>query len=234
MELSKLYKQKNAEFAWYSIPASFELAGKCLEITYDDGEKTQLDFAAAPGLELSPGNGKTYPYLCAKIGVNRFFVSYIEEINCISLVIDTGEMLATRVIADATAKTTLSFGAVSSAESGNRHKVTDDFAGNAFIWSLGADATCVFKAEYGANSVAISLPLAGAGVPAVAASDFIAVKLAEGVYLQNATVTAEGHVFSIALASDFNNMLCAGGVFGVNNGDITHMIIGGYGCAAKQ
>ena len=233
MDLSTLHKLENTHYAWYSIPMSFELAGKHLDIVFDDGETTTLDFAAAPGMEVTPGNGKVYPYKCAKTGENRCLVSFCEGSICTSFVIDTGEGLVTRIIADASAKPSLSIGVISPGGSGGRHTVTGDFDGNAFVWSFGADTGCVFTAEYSAGAVSVSLPLAGGGIPDINVSEFTAVRLAEGVYLQTAVLTYEGSIFSVALTTDFSNMLCTGCVFGVNGGKITHRIIGGYGCAAK-
>jgi hypothetical protein len=262
MDLSKLYKRETALFNGYRIPASFELAGKCFDAVFDGGEKTRLDFAAAPGMEVALGSGKAYPYKCVKTGTNSYLVSYTDGSTCTSFAIDTESGLITRIDTDDSAKTSCSFGAISPASAGGQCIATGDFAGNAFEWSFGPEAQYIVKAQYEENSVSVSFPYAGAASlaaslaasssaplaasssalpaaspaapPAAAVSGFSAVRLAEGVYLQNAAVTINGQLFSVSLVTDLTNMLCRGLVFGVNNGNTTHEIIGGYGCAAKQ
>lgn len=234
MDLRSLNKRDKSGFNGYSIPASFELTGKSVAVIYGDGEKEQIDFAAAPRRELTTGNDRNYPYKCVKLGAERFFVSYADGDCCTSFVIDSGAKLVTRVKTDATAAASLSFGSTDPAGTGEPHNVTEDFAGNAFVWSLGAEPDYIVSAEYEAGSVSVSFPLMGGGAPDAAVSGFTAVRLAEGVYLQCAAVTVGGRVFQVALAADLNNMLCAGAVFGINNGEATHTIIGGYGCARKE
>ncbi|MCL1835135.1 MAG: MoaF N-terminal domain-containing protein [Oscillospiraceae bacterium] len=233
MDLKALRKNETAGFGGYSIPACHELAGESLSVTFENGEEMRIDFAARPELTLSTGPGKTCRYKCAKTGANSYFVSFADGERCTSLAVDAATGLVTRVETDASAKPSLSFGKAAHGADGGRQSIaTDDFAGNAFVWSFGAEAEYVAAARYEPNAVTVSYPLMGDAASDTAVSGFAAVRLSEGVYLQSAAVTVNGQTFSVALVSNFNNMLCAGGVFGVNKSEVTHLIIGGYGSTA--
>jgi len=233
MDLKTLRKNEAAGFGGYSIPACFELAGENLSVTFDNGEEVRLDFASGKELTLSDGTGKAHHYKCAKTGASSYFVAYADGDRCTSLAVDTATGLVTRVETDASAKQSLSFGAAHNSADGGRQSIaTDDFAGNAFVWTFGAEAEYIAAARYETNAASVSYPLAGDAAPDTAVSGFTAVRLSEGIYLQSAAVTTNERTFSVALVTNFNNMLCAGGVFGVSNGEVTHLIIGGYGSTA--
>jgi len=221
MDLSKLRK----DYGGYSLPASFELAGTCLDVTFEGGDELRLDFAADPDRTISIG-GVMRPYECVKIGPKRFFVSYADGIHCTSLVIDMATGLVTRHVADVSADISISSGAISPTIADGSDVATGDFVGNAFMWSFGPEPVYVVNAQYDADVVILSFPLLGGDAPTAAVSGFTVARIATGVYLQSASVTAGGKLYSVALVSDFNTMLCAGSVFGA---DATHRIIGGYG-----
>ena len=233
MDLSSLYKSGKTGFTGYRIPASFELAGKSFDVAFDGEAGVRLVFAAAPKLEVSTGAGGARPYKCVKIGPSMFFVSFTDGSICTFLAVDTENNLVTRLVTDASAKTIVSLGVMDAGKSEVRHIATDDFAGNIFEWAFGPESAYIASVKYGEKSVSVSLPFAKTAVPGITVSDFAAVRLEHGVYLQTAVVVIDGQAFSVALATDLNNLLCMGGIFGVQAGNITHETIGGYGNAAK-
>ncbi|MDR0839371.1 MAG: hypothetical protein LBN99_06980 [Oscillospiraceae bacterium] len=218
MDLRVLDPAPEEDFTRYKPPESIELRGKQLSIALDDGSAVKLAFAG----------GDAPSHDCVKISENVFFISYVTIEACVSYVLDTATGLVTRVAAGQSGKAEISFGALADTPATSLHGFTADLAGNAAEWTLGTGDQSFFKVVYGDGGAELSRPRDSGA--ALAATDFKAVKIAEGIYLQNAAVTRGGEVFSVNLLSDFDRVKCVGNVFGTAaDGRVFYRVIGGYG-----
>ena len=230
MDLSKLYKSEKTEFKGYKIPACFELAGKCFDIVFDEEDKVRLDFIKCSEKEVKISGGIIHTYLCMKIAENMYLVSLIVENTCMTFVVDTENNLGTRLLTDESAKTEISLGIMADNNKDVRSIATDDFKGNSFEWTFGPEYINIVDIIYD-DIISVTFPFLSTKTPDIEISDFSAVELAEGIYLQIAVVSVEGQTYSVVLATNLNNLLCRGRVFGVHSDTVSHITIGGYGRA---
>ena len=173
--------RKFAEFAGGSIdqytpPKNFELVGQKLTFEMDDGFETVLSFTGKNTLEWSIAGGKVTTeesYECLKGDPTTYLVTYelggVTPRVCHTFVIDTENMLVTRVIAEIGKNpqypylmtTDFEFGAIKQegveTKIYPRHGRTSDLDGNIMEWTYGPTLTTV-HVYYCSNFYRITYP----------------------------------------------------------------------------
>ena len=226
-----------------SIPASdiesykavmcFEMAGKDLTLKMDSGATLSLKFDAFPSKKLFAGGSETgIPYDCAKISDQVIFITYQLQEALIAYVLDMEKGLATRIFTGADNKSLINFGTAGDAP--DAQAFTDDMGGNKVRWLLGKEDASAFLADYTADGLNITRPFAE-GAPAIAASDFKAVKITKEVYLQNFTAQTEGETLNVNLVSNFESITCVGSIYSISATQGAKLkLFAGYGRFIKE
>jgi hypothetical protein len=227
MGIRELIAPPASDLGSYQAPMNYELAGKTIDIKFEDGGTASFEFAEYPVREVGvDGSAQKLPYCCAKVADTVFLLQYLVRDVYVALALDTETQTATRVIADSKLQITRSVGAIGSGGSAEKHTTAPGLKGT-ITWTFGKKPSSVFKVVYGGEGVAIT---SDGTAGELAATDFAAVRVTDTVYLQTAIVTAGGHKNVAVLLSNFNNLTSVGGIFRVAPGEgAVHTPIGGYG-----
>jgi hypothetical protein len=209
---------------------NYELAGKTVEIRFDGGEKVSLAFAEYPAREVRKnGDPQALYYRCAKISSGIYYLTHISEGTLGVYVLNTAENLAARIVTDDALKSSFSFGAIGAEGASGRPAFTNDLDGNTVVWHPGGGAP-PFKTLYGGGTASVERTGTRGGEAEYSVSDFAAVKIGGGTYLQNAVVTTPTGAVCVNMLSDFHSVTCVGSVYGVSEADgVKYKSFGGYG-----
>jgi hypothetical protein len=97
-------------------------------------------------------------------------------------------------------------------------------------WTLGLTPLSVVRLTFRDGTVSAAFPLAADSGPDVSLSDFSAVCISEGIYLQNARIRIGERVLSGCLLSSFRSLLSIGCLFGFSETDAVYCkTFGAYG-----
>jgi hypothetical protein len=171
-------------------PLCAELSGRGFDICYDGGERETLRADAS--------------YDCTKAGETLYLVVSPGA----AYAIDTKKCAVTRVISRAS---TLSISTGVFGDAAAPHELTRDMDGNTVTWTLGAGITLEVTANYANGGVSLAR---APELPEKSASDFIAVALGGGRYLQAALICGQGESLAATLIADFTQDICVGVIFG--------------------
>ena len=212
----------------YKAPMCYELAGEDLHFIMDKDEALSLSFAGFPSREVRVGGSERgIRYDCAKIDAQIFYLSFVLMESCVSCLFDRERGLITRTITGLDAKTSISFGAAEGIA--ERHTFSQDLKDNTVYWTLGVEDTSMFKIVYTDKGAEITRPRIK-DAPALSASDFLAVKATDYIYLQNAIIMSGGVRNSINLLSNFQNMTCIGSIYSISaENHTTYRSFAGFG-----
>ena len=208
MDMRKYMKPPETDVESNKAVMSFELSGKKMRFEMDGGESLSFAFAPYPTREVIIGDSaRGIPYECAKIDEHVFYISYLLPESSAGYVLDMDSGLITRVITDASGKTSITFG--SDGKSENRHTFTEELNGYAILWTLGKLPVSIFETTYANNQVSIARPLAK-DAQALSVSDFRAVRVNERIIIQVASIHKGADVYNINFVSNFWGITCVG------------------------
>ena len=168
-------------------PRCTELAGRVFSLLYDSGETETL---VINDTELT----------CSKAGGTLYLVSGRDS----AYAIDIEQGAVTRV-ADGDNGPAISFGIFGDGK--KRHELTRELDDNTVMWIFGTERALSVTACYSGGGVSLSRP---AGLKELSVSEFAAVSLGGGFYLQCARVCGYDEPLTVALLSDFTRNLCVG------------------------
>ncbi len=219
--------------ASYAPPHCFELCGRQYALSLmGENEKlvnVSVIFADFPSKELSIAgetlkNG-TFFYDCTKVSDSLFCVSYHDESTCVLLVLDISGKLAFLMTAavDDDLRYAVFSGMVSEKNELTRKTLSDEFVGNTVDWTVGEGCTVRVKYEK-ENTAELSYNTRRtANVPCGV------YRICDSAYFQYIYIKANGEKRLFMTLCSFTNMLGAGAVFGIADGEIQYNKIGCYG-----
>jgi len=231
LDLRELYACGAEDFTGYRMPENYELSGRKLAISTDGGDRIDLLFSRKTVDEIQAGGGcETYRCACYKISESIFFAVCSTEAAGAVYILDMERALVTRVNPRASGESVCTFGFIGDNGTEERHAPTSDLDGNVVEWTLGLTPPSVVRLTFRGGTVSAVFPLAADGGPEIRLSDFSAVCIAEGIYLQCARIEIGERVLSGYLLSSFRSLLSIGCIFGVSENNAVYCkTFGAYG-----
>lgn len=195
----------------YRAATSFELAGKELTYTLDNGAAVALAFAKYPRKELYfDGNADAVRYDCVKISEQVLYITYVLPEIFVAYVLDMESGRITRIVTGNNSKTTINFGTASGSK--DYHTFTDDLRGNTVRWTLGKKGASIFLTGYGDGATRVSRPFA-ADAPDITVTDSRIVRITEYIYLHIVSAHINGRMLNVNSVCNFYNLTCSGSIY---------------------